>query len=315
MNQGKCVKQTYKGDSNCTLWKNNTCQTCDNEYYFDNSGYCVLSNPTCLLLNQSKLTQCLGCNPGYTLVDNTCVVSSPRSNDVLCAKYDSKNVCTSCLYQTTVLNAFKICVPVNPLCLTFDTNGNCLSCYTGYQLNNKACVTSQQLAKNPLCFLWSSDNCLVCGTWSYFDSRNICQPVDTQCRTYNSSSGQCTSCYKGWKLNKGVCSYYSSADPNCKTFNLKEVCTACFPGYFYNQANARCQLVNKLCNGSDTKGNCLKCFKGFTLRYGQCVVLTSNCYAYDENGSCSVCEKGYHVTSIYACVLNRQNCQTYNSTQ
>jgi hypothetical protein len=247
-------------------------------------------------------------------VNNTCVVSSPRSNDPLCAKYDSKNVCTSCLYQTTVLNAFKICVSVNPLCLTFDTNGNCLSCYTGYQLNNKACVTSQQLAKNPLCFLWSSDNCLVCGTWSYFDSRNLCQPVNTQCRTYDSSNGQCTSCYSGWTLSKGACSYSSSADPNCKTFDLNKVCTACYQSYFYNKTSSKCQLVSKLCNGSDSSGACTACFKGFTLKSGACVILTTNCTTYDSNGVCSLCVKGYHLSPTQTCINNTQNCKTYNST-
>ena len=46
-----------------------------------------------------------------------------------CASF-TNNLCNSCLDRYYLLN--NICLPVNPLCLTYNqTNGNCLSCYSG----------------------------------------------------------------------------------------------------------------------------------------------------------------------------------------
>ena len=41
-------------------------------------------------------------------------------------------------------------------------------------------------------------NCISCSTRFYRDEEGICQPVNTNCNTYNSVNGACTSCYPGF---------------------------------------------------------------------------------------------------------------------
>lgn len=55
-------------------------------------------------------------------------------------------------------------------CLAFDADGKCTSCI-------------------PRTYLKDGD----------------CLAVSDQCKTWNDSTGECTSCYDGWNLNTGKC--------------------------------------------------------------------------------------------------------------
>ena len=55
-----------------------------------------------------------------------------------CSTYSSTNICIACLDRYFL--SFGFCMPVTPLCLTYDkNNGNCLSCYEGFALTGVAC--------------------------------------------------------------------------------------------------------------------------------------------------------------------------------
>jgi hypothetical protein len=117
---------------------------------------------------------------------------------------------------------------------------------------------------------------MACAPWSYFDSNHICQLVSSACRTYDASNGHCTSCYVGWALNNGTCSYYQAADLNCQTF-INNVCTVCYGGYFYNTTSGACEVANALCRTIDNNNKCLTCYVGYTLSGGNCTISSSNC--------------------------------------
>lgn len=102
-----------------------------------------------------------------------------------------------------------------------------------------------------------------------------CQQVSDQCMTWDWITGACTSCYEGWTLSNGVCSYIPSLpptqiDPFCASFDANGNCNAC--SYRTVLINGRCIPVSDLCNTWDEKtGLCISCYSGYTLTYyGTC---------------------------------------------
>ena len=63
---------------------------------------------------------------------------------------------------------------VDELCATWDSdNGDCLSCYNGYELDGRDCVVRNiqgNVDNNLLCESWEGSNCLNCSTRAYFNS-------------------------------------------------------------------------------------------------------------------------------------------------
>jgi hypothetical protein len=141
--------------------------------------------------------------------------TTQTSTDPLCQSYDSTGVCQSCVWRS-VFNAQGICTQVNPQCNTFSqTSGACLSCYSGYALNNGNCYVSQNqssgqtqtsVSSDPNCLKTGQNGqCLQCSFRFFINSNGICQQVSDQCNTF-SSNGNCTLCYKGFVLlSNGAC--------------------------------------------------------------------------------------------------------------
>ena len=65
-------------------------------------------------------------------------------------------------------------------CGATDASGKWTSCYFRYVLINGACVA-----------------------------------VNAQCKTWSSTTAECTGCYDGWILSSGKCITGGNSDPNC----------------------------------------------------------------------------------------------------
>jgi proprotein convertase subtilisin/kexin type 5 len=102
------------------------------------------------------------------------------------------------------------CNQIDSLCSKFNyTSLKCMSCYLGYILINDKCQTIPKA--NPLynCAKISPENkCLTC-YFGFYLSGGECKIVDPLCRTFDSGSGACTSCYSGYFLlrRQGKCTY------------------------------------------------------------------------------------------------------------
>lgn len=60
---------------------------------------------------------------------------------------------------------------------------------------------SNVIILNPGCRQFDSAGiCTLCSTRFYKDKEGICQPVNNNCKTYDSSNGACTSCYDGFGI-------------------------------------------------------------------------------------------------------------------
>lgn len=77
---------------------------------------------------------------------------------------------------------------VSPDCRTHDEkNGNCLSCFDGYELESGRCNKTNQdwRLKNPLCSQWGAGGvCQKCATRTYRNKEGMCVQVDPNCNNY-----------------------------------------------------------------------------------------------------------------------------------
>jgi hypothetical protein len=103
-------------------------------------------------------------------------------------------------------------------------------------------------------------------------------------------------------------------DPFCRNFNEGGVCIACYTGYFYNQALAKCHPFNTLCKTSNlADGSCTSCFPGYTLANGNCQVAFQdpNCQSFDQSkGTCSACSNSFYLGSDGKCRQVNPLCKT-----
>jgi hypothetical protein len=266
---GKCVVNptpfTPSKDSLCKTWTNNNCIACADRAYFDANGVCQGVSSNCNTWD-AKTGNCLTCFGGYDLSTGSCIFSASNNakpSDLGCSKWDWKNqVCISCS-GNWAFNSNRICVPVSDLCKTSNENGVCTSCYSGYDLTNGACLVSASNTARPSdlgCALWDWKHniCKSCSSNWVFNSDKICNPVNTLCKTFD-SVGACTSCYQGYDLGNGVCTFSASnnakpTDVGCNNWDWNnQVCLACSKNWVFNK-NGVCVPVSDQCSTSNPNG-------------------------------------------------------------
>lgn len=302
---------------------------------------CLKTVPNCGDFKSSTGT-CLSCLSGFTLNGNKCEqqVSNPlncplgQTNtngictviDQFCIFYNPDNTCMLCAkgYQIVAGRCSKIickdrqysgsgsCVDVSPLCDTFDLiYGNCLTCVFSYYLQaDGSClqVLTSQLGSNKAKPSSSNSDCAD----GYYLRQGTCVQVSPTCGTYDSNTGQCTTCISS--------SYYLN-ETNGACVLISSIC-----GYRTYFSNGDCLPVSNLCDQFDTtNGNCLTCRDGSTFSKGNCVFLVScgermyhaadgscakvsdKCDDYDNNsGACLSCISGYELNTGGIC------CYAYN---
>ena len=215
-------------------------------------------------------------------------------------KWDANNVCLTCSARF-YFNDKNVCTPVSDQCYTWNSNGECASCYGGYVLNGKECIvnpTPFTPSKDSLCRKWSSEVCLECSERSYFDQKGVCQGVSDNCNTWDKRSGDCFTCFKGYDLKDGKCTFSSfnnakPSDSGCGKWDWdNQVCLQCSNGWVFN-SNKVCVPVDSYCNSYNSNGDCTSCFPGYLLSAGKCVLTNPLCKSSGSNGSCLSCFTGY----------------------
>ena len=127
------------------------------------NGVCVPVNDQCSTFDENT-GDCLSCYLGYNLEGGKCIIQDLTlvvPADKGCSDWNWANqICLTCSNHW-FMNADGVCVPVSDLCKTSDPNGNCLSCYLGYDLNNGACEFSSFNNAKPSdsgCAKWDWNN-------------------------------------------------------------------------------------------------------------------------------------------------------------
>lgn len=213
------------------------------------------------------------------------------NRDPNCVSYVN-NVCSQCSNRY-YLGTSGSCVPVNPLCQSYNSTGACTGCYPGYTLNSGVCGVA--FTTDPNCkTLNANAQCLQCYTGFYYNStRNLCVALNPLCKTSDLTNGNCLTCYPGYSLSSGTCGVFFK-DPNCLSYDSSNNCNQCSSRYFLDPTSGQCKSISPLCNGFNSQtGVCLNCYTGYTLQNGACVIGTSttldpNCKTFNGN-TCTQC--------------------------
>lgn len=153
-----------------------------------------------------------------------------------------------------------MCQQNNPYCKTVnETNGDCTSCYKGYQVDGKGNCTEFKPTYIPFCLsMTNQGECSEC-IEGYFVKSNECKPVSILCGgSYEKQTGKCTDCLQGHFLQDGECIYPSlGIDEACNHYT-NGFCDRCVKGYFLR--NYFCTPIDDLCVEFDYQRSlCLKC--------------------------------------------------------
>lgn len=76
-------------------------------------------------------------------------------------------------------------------------NGYCTSCYNGFALSGSTCIVSNVSSIDPSCKTLSGNICVQCIDRYFKAQSGLCQQVSSLCNTWDSSSGNCLTCYPG----------------------------------------------------------------------------------------------------------------------
>lgn len=316
---GNCILAPLQNSTNpqCALWNGTQCLSCAQGTYFNNAGICQIVNPLCKTYNNVN-GACTSCYSGYQVNGNGCVPANATQIDPFC-KVLNGSLCIQCA-DRYYMNNQGTCTLISVFCLNYNNvTGACLTCFGGYQLSGTQCIQANSTT-DPNCAQWQNNICSQCSLGSYFDVNHVCQIVNPLCSSFNTSNGQCLSCYQSYNLISGTCINdinNTVSDPNCATFQ-NNVCIMCSKFYYFN-SNGRCTGVNPLCQTyNTTNGNCLSCYSGFQLSGIVCVNATvapidPNCKSF-LNNTCITCSQGFFFNSNGVCSQANPNCLTWNST-
>lgn len=208
-------------DPNCQKYEEDSsiCAVCANRYFFNlTRRLCVQVDTSCKTWDTVK-GYCLTCYTGYSCGANEYICkpiavptstnpSDPNSFKKYCLK-TRNNVCVSCAFRSFLSNG--LCLPISDLCQTFNPKfGYCLSCYSGYTLDNGVCEQDQTIAPDPNCasYNYNTDTCNQCNYNYFSNSAGWCQMVSPFCNGYDPASGFCLDCISIYNLNPqtGICS-------------------------------------------------------------------------------------------------------------
>ena len=177
-------------------------------------------DPSCLTFDQAD-GLCTSCYAGFELSPNRqCLPAKAVEGDPNCKTFNN-NVCSECS-QGAIFNNQRVCIIVDPSCVTFDErDGSCTSCYAGYEIIGKACVLSENKdTRDPFCKEFFGDICAQCSNRYFINGFGFCQEVNPLCNNYDQSTGNCLTCYPGFAIEGTGCVETTSevTDQYCKTW-------------------------------------------------------------------------------------------------
>ena len=333
LSEGKCLfsasNNAQTSDLGCGTWDwdNQVCLKCSNGWVFNTDKKCVAVSDQC----KTHLADgsCESCYAGYDLADGKCIFSesnNAKPADLGCGTWDWKNQkCLNCANRWA-FNAAGKCIPVADQCRTYNADGNCGSCYKGYDLADGKCIFSESNNAKPSdlgCGTWDWDNqvCLKCSNGWVFNPQKVCVAVSNLCANHN-EDGTCSECYKGYDLKNGGCIFSDSnnakpSDLGCGTWDWdNQVCLKCSNHWVFNQ-NKICVPVSDQCKESDNAGECTSCYKGYDLADGKCVFSPSNnakpsdlgCATWDwDNQVCLQCSHNWVFNAEKKCFPVSDQC-------
>ena len=202
-----------------------TCSECVNRYYL-NQNICFRVGDGCNTYNK-QTGECWSCFTGYEYQSGNCVKEvEPVNQDPHCLIFKN-NRCEKCSIR--YYYSGEKCVPVNPLCKTYNSTGACTTCYPSYRIEGTRCILAP--VQDPNCRVSRPDGfCDECFK-SYYVKSGKCERVNLLCKTHDPQTGFCLSCYQGYRVSGGNCIIYFQ-DPNCREFDSNGDCIKCVTKHY-----------------------------------------------------------------------------------
>ena len=254
--------------------------TCPDRFYF-HFGQCLPVDPAC------------GTYAAFTGWCLTCVYNDSTITNGVC-----KEKPVVCGARQVVVN--RACVDVSVLCATWNVNGNCLTCITGFEIVAPATTCT------PIVITCASNQYV----WN-----GVCNDIPVECVSFNRITRRCAVCKRGyWPSSLGVCQqiicpvgqvpstygiFCINVSPLCLTWDdLTGDCLSC--------KNADATIVNGECKSvvSPLAG----CAERQRLGFGECVNPQLNCQRYNlVTRNCEQCMSGYFIDYTGRCLINNAN--------
>ena len=301
-----CKNQTDRGTfAHCKeSIDGKTCDICDDNYFFDEEGKCILFN-FCSKASDNGL-ECIKCNKGYypthygkictttencytgdkeTGICSTCnpefyldfkdgqCKSNQEDNEFINCRMADNGICTQCqmgyyLGEDNRCSYTRFC--------SESKNGTCLTCMDDYFLG-----LDNRCSEVEHCIYSVYYSCLECEDNFYYDTK------DKKCKKaegifYNCKVGYsdsfCESCKKEYYHNKTDYLCYSNEEEGpfykCARTDLSaEYCAECIEGYYIGYIDKKCSAIEG-CALSENENKCLECDLYYCLnaKNGQCVL-------------------------------------------
>ena len=235
---------------------------------------CLRCYEGCSSCSGLRINQCLACENGYILFENTCRTVCPSGfyqSGLSCFPcQDGCSVCnsTSCLFCQNLLLYNGSCIEKCPEDL-IPINGECKNCEI---LNCESCYYGE---------------CRSCRK-NYFLDSNICKSCPQGCTSCLSST-ICESCESTFLLVNSSC-----IPDNCLTYH-NSTCQSCTPGSYLS--NSRCLPCPANCEKCQNQ-TCEKCLPSYSLSNSTCQACGAS--------SCNPCEPllQFQNTCIATCPIN-----------
>ena len=170
-----------------------------------------MANDLCKTFNDFN-GHCTTCYVGYALDETTgkCLPSSTANAN--CIKTDpNTNLCLNCT-KGNYLDVQSVCQPIQAFCQIFNHQSKvCDTCFKGYRLDsNFNCILAPVITAPAVqnCVSYDSTGvvCVKCFNRYYYESStNTCKEADPLCKTFDSTNGNCKTCYTGFILQGAKC--------------------------------------------------------------------------------------------------------------
>ncbi|CAL8278916.1 unnamed protein product [Merluccius merluccius] len=275
---------------------------------------CKRCFPACRSCTGSRSNQCVTCQPGYHLSEETqmCTTScgdgyyldhdanTCRKCSENCLKCTSSSICTECKPGTSLQgnrcqtscglgfyldNQDNTCRPCHEACATCAGGGAeaCDQCAQGFLMEEWRCVSS-----------CTAGFYAVGGGGPEETAKRTCRRCDASCVTCAGPGGEsCTSCSSGHSLREGACL----------------LSTVCGDGE-YQHDRGPCQLCDQTCLKCTGPGSqeCISCASSRVLDEGGCVEACPP-GRYGSGGRCHLCDHTC-ATCVDAGAANCSSCDT-----
>ena len=289
-NEQKCLRQEGAFEHCRESLDSRTCDTCDDEYYFDDEGICCGTNYCSV---RGEYYRCKKCKSGYYLSSfGDCC--TPEKN----CYYGNKDlgICQACNGNYCIdfkdgrcksnleNNEFKFCRMAN---------GVCLQCEYGYYLGkDNKCSLSDYCSES------NNAECLVCEDGYSLGLDNICTNVE-HC-IYSNNYG-CTECENKYYYNKVSkdCKLAEDKLENCKSGD-EDKCERCKDDYYLSRKDYLCHSNKEegpfyKCAYSDSREEvCTQCIDDYYLGYwdDKCTTI-EGCDRSENENKCLECNEYY----------------------